>query len=63
MTFALYHQGDGQSLKDSPKEIMKSLQICILKDLFGSRGESHGGGVETGAQGFWDREQLASSLQ
>lgn len=42
MTFAPYHQGDGKSLKDTPKTIMKSLQICILKDLFGSRGEAHG---------------------
>ena len=38
---------NGESLKDSPKEIMKSLQICILKDLLAAGEKPAGGRVET----------------
>ena len=42
MTFGLDHPGDSDSLADPPKEIMKSLQVCVLKNISGSLGRLSG---------------------
>lgn len=53
MTFGLDHQVDGEHLKGPLKEIMESLQACILKDLSGSLGRLPGEAV-------WEQEHEAS---